>query len=70
MSVYEQVSVYVCLFIADQNKDRREVVRRKTSEYLVYAENLQEKLRLPSSVKTNAATSNQVGRVEYHMVVM
>jgi len=39
---------------ADQNKDRREVVRRKTSEYLLYAENLQKKLSIMSSVKTDA----------------
>ena len=29
---------------ADDNKERRETVRRKTSEYLIYAENLQKKI--------------------------
>ncbi len=32
----------MCYFVsADNDKGRRELVRRKTSEYLLYAENLQ-----------------------------
>ena len=34
------------------------MVRRKTSEYLLYAENLQKKLSTMNSVKTDAAASS------------
>ena len=37
------------LYLADTNKERREMVRRKTSEYLVYAENLQK--QVPNSTQ-------------------
>lgn len=33
--------LHFLLCVADSNKDRREVVRQKTSEYLLHAENLQ-----------------------------
>ena len=42
--------VFVCLsLLADQSKQRREVVRRKTAEYLKHAEELYQKHLAPAS---------------------
>ena len=58
--VITHVSSY-CMFscfaaAADDSKERREMVRRKTSEYLLYAENLQQKI-LSKDSKVETAES-------------
>ena len=42
----------VFVFLADGNKSRREAVRKKTAEYLQYAEYLQNKLDNKTVMKT------------------
>ena len=47
--------MYIC--VADTNKDRREMVRKKTSEYLLYAESLQKRITTTTTTTSGQHTS-------------
>ena len=49
------------VLLADGNKSRREAVRKKTAEYLQYAEHLQNKLDNKTVVKTQVTYRKREG---------